>query len=140
MAPSKSRAPGGSATAKGGKKPPAATNVDEYLARVPDEVRLALEALRRTILTAVPGSTERIEYGMPVVHHRGPLVGFAAQKRPCAFYVMSPALVDAHAAELKPFDVGRACIRFVPEHPLPSRLVTELVQARVSENAARAAG
>ncbi|HEV8050161.1 MAG TPA: DUF1801 domain-containing protein [Thermoplasmata archaeon] len=112
--------------------------MDEYLARVPADARAALEALRRTALGAAPGATEAIEYAMPVIHRQGLLVGIAAQKRHCAFYVMSPEIVDAHSAELQGFDVGKGCLRFAPSRPLPANLVTRLVRARVAENAAKA--
>ena len=40
--------------------------VDEYLADVPGGQRAVLEALRKTIRSAVPGAEERISYGIPI--------------------------------------------------------------------------
>ena len=40
----------------------------------------------------------------------------------------------AHAAELKDYDVGKGCIRFPADKPLPTALVTKLVKARITEN------
>jgi uncharacterized protein YdhG (YjbR/CyaY superfamily) len=43
----------------------------------------------------------------------------------------------ALAAELAPYDVGTATIRFSADKPLPARLVTKLVKARIAQNERR---
>ena len=48
--------------------------VEEYLASLPDDKRVALEKLRKTIRSAAPMATEKISYGMPAFHQRGNLV------------------------------------------------------------------
>lgn len=115
-------------------------DVDAYLAALPDEPRAALEVLRARIRALVPEATEVVSYGIPTFRHHGGLVGFGATKRHCALYVMSPAVMSAHAAELAGYDTATATIRFAPSAPLPDALVASLVRARVAENVARAAG
>ena len=114
---------------------PAGT-VDEYLARVPDEMRPALEALRKTIRAAAPGATEVISYQVPTFKLNGSLVSFGAAKSHCAFYVMSPAVMEAHKDDLKGYDTSKGTVRFTPDRPLPAALVTKLVKARIAEKSA----
>ena len=45
------------------------TSVDDYLAALPEEPRVALEKLRKTIKAAAPGATETISYQMPTFKH-----------------------------------------------------------------------
>jgi len=113
-------------------------DVDGFLARVPEDARAALEKLRRTIRAAAPKATEGIGYAIPTFYHQGPLVAFAASKNHCGFYVMSPAVMEAHEDELKPYDTAKATIRFRADEPLPAALVRKLVRARTAENEARA--
>jgi uncharacterized protein YdhG (YjbR/CyaY superfamily) len=108
--------------------------VGEFLSRLPAETRSALEDLRRTIGAAAPEATEAIGYGAPAFKYRGhPLVSFGAGKNHGAFYVQSPAVMDAHAQELKAYDTSKGTVRFTPDRPMPASLVTKLVKARVAE-------
>lgn len=108
--------------------------VDAFLAAQPEDTRTALEALRRTIAAAAPGADEGIGYGVPAFKYRGrPLVSFGAGKSHYAFYVQSPAVMDAHREELAAYDTSKGTIRFTPDAPLPEALVTKLVRARIAE-------
>jgi len=61
--------------------------VDEYLDRVSDSQRAALEKLRRDIRAAAPTAEECINYDMPSYRIASKiLVSFAAAKKHCAFY------------------------------------------------------
>ena len=114
--------------------PEKSAEVDAFLAAVPEEMRTALEGLRRTIATAAPDAVESINYGVPAFKYRGrPFVSFGAAKSHCAFYVQSPAVMAAHADELASYDTSKGTIRFVPDTPLPDALVTKLVNARIAE-------
>jgi uncharacterized protein YdhG (YjbR/CyaY superfamily) len=109
-------------------------DVNDYLSRVPEDARAALEKLREMIKAAAPGATEGISYQVPTFKHQGrPLVSFGAAKDHCALYVMSPEVMSAHAAELERYETGKGSIRFPPGKPLPSRLVGKLVRARMAE-------
>ena len=116
------------------KRSAPAESVDGYLAVVPEDARAALEKLRKTTNAAAPRATEVISYQIPAYKYHGLLVGFAAFKNHCTFYVMSTDLMRAHAAELKDYDVGKGSIRFPADKPLPAALVTKLVKARIAEN------
>ena len=122
-------------TTRSQRPPPGpSADVDAFLAERPADVRDALEHLRRTIRAAAPDATEAIGYGVPAFKYRGrPLVSFGAGKDHCAFYVQSPAVMDAHAAELAGYDTAKGTVRFRASEPLPDELVTTLVRARVAE-------
>jgi uncharacterized protein YdhG (YjbR/CyaY superfamily) len=121
-------------TKDGGRKSAPARDVDNYLARVPEDARAALEKLRRAISAAAPKATEGISYQVPTFKHHGrPLVGFGAAKNHCAFYVMSPDVVHANRADLKEYETGKGSIRFPAGKPLPAALVRKLVKARIAE-------
>ena len=115
----------------------AAKDVDAFLAAVPPDKRAALKKLRTTIKAAAPKATELINYGVPMFRLDGKnLVSYAAAANHCSFYVQSPAVMRAFAAELKNYKQGKGSIQFSAEKPLPAALVTKLVRARVVENAA----
>ena len=118
---------------------PAAT-VEEFLAAVPSDARAALEELRKTIKTAAREAVEVISYGVPAFKYHGrPLVSFGAAKNHCAFYVQSPAVMEAHRNDLKDYDTAKGTVRFPADKPLPADLVQKLVKARIEENQALAA-
>jgi uncharacterized protein YdhG (YjbR/CyaY superfamily) len=119
--------------------PRASPEVDAVLAVLPDASRLALEQLRRTIRDAAPEAVEGISYGVPAFKYHGrPVVAFGAAKNHCAFYIQSPAVMEAHADELAGHDTSRGTVRFQPGAPLPPDLVTMLVRARMAETDAAA--
>jgi uncharacterized protein YdhG (YjbR/CyaY superfamily) len=111
-----------------------AGEVDRYLAAVGDAQRAALEKLRETIRAAAPEAEECISYGVPAFRQNGPLVGYGATAKHCAFYLMSGSTVAAHEEELRGYATSKGTIRFSPDRPLPEALVTRLVRARVAEN------
>ena len=111
-----------------------AKSVDEFLAAAPPDKRSALDKLRATIRAAAPKATEGISYGVPMFKLGGrPLVSVGYGAAHCSFYVQSPAVMRAHAAELKGYETGKGSIRFSADKPLPAALVTKLVKARVAE-------
>jgi len=120
-----------------GDKAPASKTVDDYMARVPAEFRKALQQLRKTIKAAAPDAEEVISYQMPAFRQNGILVYYAAFKDHCSLFVGSEKVRGQFAAELKPFEAGKGTHQFTPEKPIPARLVTRIVKARLAENAAR---
>jgi uncharacterized protein YdhG (YjbR/CyaY superfamily) len=111
--------------------------VDAFLAGLSDDLRTTLQVLRRQIAAAAPDAVETFAYSVPAFRYRGrPLVSFSAGRNgtgPCALYVQSPALLDAHRAVLKAYDLGKGTIHFTPASPLPEGLVAMLVRERMAE-------
>lgn len=108
-----------------------------FLAALPAPQRQALQHLRQVIVAAAPEAEEYVGYGVPAFRQDGALVSFGAARSHCAFYVQSPAVMEAHAKELADLDTSKGTVRFAPDMPIPDALVTRLVQARLAENAAR---
>ena len=118
----------------------APTNVDEYLATLPEGARTALDRLRETIKAAAPEATEAISYRIPTFSYRGHLVACSAHKNHYSLHVMSGALLEAYQDELQAYHTSKGTIRFSFDEPLPTALVTRLVKARVKENEAQRPG
>lgn len=111
-----------------------ARSVDAYLAAMPDQCRVALEAIRKTVQAAVPEAEEALVYGVPGFKLGGKsLICYAGFREHCGFYPLSPAVIRAHAAELTDYDTAKGTIRFSPAKPLPAALVRKLVRARRAE-------
>ena len=118
----------------------AAATIDEYLATLPSDRRVAMQALRRAARAAAPDATEAIAYGMPALRSHGSqfLVSYDAFKHHYSLFPASGAVVEALGDELKPYLAGKGTIRFPADKPIPTDLVTRIVKIRVEENAARA--
>jgi uncharacterized protein YdhG (YjbR/CyaY superfamily) len=114
------------------------TMIDEYLSRVSDDKRVALQALREMIRAAAPQAEECISYQIPAFRLNGMLVGFAAAKNHCALYAWNGSSVGLFADELEGYDTSKGTIRFTPDKPLPETLVRRLVEMKVAKNADKA--
>ncbi len=113
-------------------KPP--KTIDEYLSSLPIERQIALEKLRKIILSIVPKAEECISYQIPTFKYNGSLVGFASFKNHLGFYVMSTTLLKAYEKDLNGIDYSGTTIRFTHENPLPVSLVKKIVKARKLQN------
>ncbi len=112
-------------------------DIDDYLKAVPREARATLGELRKTIKAAAPKADEVISYQIPTYKYHGPLVGFAAFKNHCGFFVMSPSVMEAYKHALEAYDTSKSTIRFPADKPLPAALIKTLIKARIEENEAR---
>ena len=113
--------------------------VEAYLARVPEPARTTLEEMRAMIRAAAPAdATEAISYKIPSFQYKGGLVWYAAFKKHCSFFPMDLSLLDEFGEELKKYKTSKGTIQFPVDEPLPKKLVTRIVKARVSLNEAKA--
>ena len=112
----------------------AITTIDDYLATVPDDKRLALETLRQIIKEVAPKAEEAISYRMPTFKYHGNLVYFAAFKNHCSLFVGNGSLVDQIKDELKDYSTTKSCIHFTIENPLPAALIKKIVLRRMAQN------
>lgn len=114
-----------------------ARDIDEYLSRLPEDSRAALERLRGTIKSVVPDAVEVISYQIPTFKYQGRmLVSYAAFLEHCSFFPGSGP-IEAHQDELKSYRTSKGTIRFPANRPLPAKLVKKLVRTRMNQNAAR---
>jgi uncharacterized protein YdhG (YjbR/CyaY superfamily) len=106
--------------------------IDDYLAGVPPRFRTLLRSVRRTIKRAAPRAAESISYGIPTFKQSGErLIYFSAARNHAAVHMVRREHLD-EAVRLG-FGIGCGSIRFTPEHPLPERLLTRIVKARLAE-------
>jgi uncharacterized protein YdhG (YjbR/CyaY superfamily) len=110
--------------------------IGEYIASYPPDVRVILEKLRRTILSAAAGTEETISYGIPTVTLDGRhLIYFAAWKRHISIY----PIPDGDAAlqqDLGPYKHARGTLRFPLNKPIPYALIERVVVAAMLSRAA----
>ncbi|ESQ85575.1 hypothetical protein ABAC460_23550 [Asticcacaulis sp. AC460] len=121
----------------------AVPDVDAYLAPLRPDFAEALQRVRRLIRATALDAVEMISYGVPNYKWHGPLVSFGAAAKHCAFYGMSPKVLERFKEDLKGFSTSPGTIRFTPDKLIPEAVLTAIVEARVAENleieAARAA-
>lgn len=97
-----------------------------------------LRTLRAAIKAVAPKADEKISYRMPYYGYHGRLAYFAAFTHHVSFFaMMSAATRTRYAKQLKPYQTGRATLRFPIGSRMPVGLVKKLVRARVKENEAR---
>ncbi len=127
-----------------------ATTVDEYLADLPEERRIAIETVRDTILENLPaGYEEAMNWGMityqvpldafPDTYNGKPLMyaALASQKNHMAVYLTSVYALPGKAEEFeaayratgKRYDMGKSCVRFRKLDDLPLELIGESIRS-----------
>jgi len=109
-----------------------AEEIDDYLATLDEPKRSTLEALRRSILTAVPDAEQCISYGMPAFRVDGKVVaGFAAFKNHLAYLPHSGSVLDDLGDDLAGYSHTSGSLHFALDEPLPDDLVRTLVDAKL---------
>jgi uncharacterized protein YdhG (YjbR/CyaY superfamily) len=109
-----------------------AKNIDEYIARFPENTRKILGKLRSAIKKAAPGAQEVISYGMPAFKMGKILVYYAAHENHIGFYPTASG-IEAFKEELAAWQGGKGSVRFPINEPLPLKLISEIVTFRVAE-------
>ena len=115
------------------KKAPAKKNatVAEYLARVPEPARSALNQIRAAIREVVPAeTTEVISYNIPAFRHNKVLVWYAAFAHHCSVFPGS-AVIEQFKDELTGYTISKGTVQFPLDRPMPLELIRKLTQARV---------
>ena len=110
-------------------------SIDDYLSRLSEEKREALQKIRKAVRAAAPRAEECISYQLPAFRLDGRmLVWFGAASRHCSFYPGAEP-IRAHAKDLESYDTSKGTVRFPPGRPLSPALVRKLVRARIAERA-----
>lgn len=112
------------------------SNIDEYIAGFPADVRNMLEKVRGVIREAAPQATETINYGIPTFQLNGNLVHFAAFKHHVGFYP-TPSGIDKFREQLSMYENARGSVKFPIDREIPYALIDEIVRFRVKENLAK---
>lgn len=106
------------------------TNIDEYIATFPVEVREVLEKVRATIQKAAPKAEEAISYNIPTFKLNGNLVHFAGYKNHIGFYP-GAAGIEAFKKEIASYKNAKGSVQFPLDKPMPLALITKIVKYRV---------
>jgi uncharacterized protein YdhG (YjbR/CyaY superfamily) len=114
--------------------------VDEYIASFPPDLQAVLQSVRAAIRAAIPGTDERISYGIPTFTLAGRyVVYFSAWTHHVAVYPI-PSGDVALDRELAPYRAGKGTLRFPLDRPIPLPLIgcvaARLLEERQSKNAA----
>ncbi|MEP6514033.1 MAG: DUF1801 domain-containing protein [Parafilimonas sp.] len=112
------------------------TSVEEYLMDVPDDKRIALENLRKTIRSVAPKAEEVISYQIPTFKYKGGLVSYAAFKNHCSLFPWNAGLTKKFT-ELKDYSTSKGTIHFTVDKPIPVALVKKIIKLRMRENEER---
>lgn len=107
-------------------------NIDEYIARFPENVQCILQDMRRIIRTAAPDAEEAIKYRMPTFVLNGNLVHFAAFEKHIGFYP-TPSGIEEFKNELAAYQHAKGSVQFPLDKPIPFGLVRKIVKFRVKE-------
>ena len=108
--------------------------VDDYIAGAPKDKQTTLKKLRRTIKAAAPRATESVSYGIVGYKlNRKPVAYFGYWKAHYSLYGLGNRVTKAHAEDLKDYLRSKGTIQLPAEKPLPYRLITRMVKARVAE-------
>ncbi|GAA3265185.1 iron chaperone [Streptomyces lavendulae] len=108
------------------------SDVDAYLAAVPDARRGALTRLRELCRAELTGFEEVIAYGMPAYVRPGAPAGeiaWANQKQYVSFYLLRTDVRDAFADRLAGHDMGKSCLRFRNPDRIDFPLLRDLLRA-----------
>jgi uncharacterized protein YdhG (YjbR/CyaY superfamily) len=89
--------------------------------------------MRLTIRKAAPQALEAISYQMPTFKFLGNLVHFAAYERHIGFYPGPSGILESEA-ELKNYKTSKGAVQFPLDKPLPTELITRIVEFRVTQN------
>ncbi len=111
----------------------APSSIDQYIAQFPEDIQQKLQEIRAVIHEAAPEATEKISYQMPTFFLRGNLVHFAAFKHHIGFYPV-PSGIAAFEEELAPYKRSKGAVQFPLDQPIPTELISRIVQFRVAEN------
>jgi len=107
--------------------------VDEYIERLPIEVRERLEEVRSLIRSIAPETGETISYGIPTVTLGGRyVVYYAAWKSHMSLYPV-PRGDEELDQEIAPYLAGKGTLRFPHDRPLPIGLIEKVVRRLVEQ-------
>lgn len=111
---------------------PSPKNIDEYIARYPENVQGLLQKIRLTIRKAAPDAIEAISYQIPTFKLGGNLVHFAAFAKHISFFPTSIGIAK-FKRELKSYETSKGTVRFPIEEPIPYELISKITKFRVKE-------
>lgn len=106
----------------------AAKTVDEYMAKVPEARREALDAVRAHSREVFGAANEAMTYGMPTYSADGkPAFSWASQKGYMSLY-FDERVVERRKAELGTASCGKSCVRYSSPKRMDIALIRSLLE------------
>ena len=97
-----------------------------------------LAQVRKAIRDSVPAAEEVISYKMPTYKLNGDaMLYFAGWKQHYSLYPATERVLTAFKAELEPYKIHKATIRFPISQPVPVELIARIAKFRAKEIAER---
>jgi uncharacterized protein YdhG (YjbR/CyaY superfamily) len=110
------------------------TTVDEYVAQFPESVESRLGEIRSLCRAAVPSALEHLKWGHPAyVHPDGVILFMFSGHKAHASLAFTPSTREAFAPQLRDYRTGKGTIALPYDAPLPTELMTRMIEHRVSE-------
>lgn len=108
------------------------TAFDEYLVKLPDGQKNALERVRSIVNATVPDVEEVISYGMPTFKVGGKqIINMAAFKNHMSLF----GNVDEFAEQLQGFEMsGKGTVQFTEENPIPEEIIVAMLRYRMKQD------
>lgn len=114
-----------------------AKTVDEFIDAAPVIARPHLEALRKLVLSAVPGAEEGIHYGKPYYKYHGYLAGFDTYKHHIGLELWTEQLntEDREILESMGYKTGSRTFQIRYDQQIPTEITERLLkeQARLNK-------
>ncbi|WP_447725339.1 iron chaperone [Sphingomonas koreensis] len=113
-------------------------SADEYIATFDGEDAAGLEAIRKTILAAVPEAEERISYQLPAFYHHGWIFYMSAHKAHFNLACPPPsAAFETFRDELAGYKMTKSAVILPKSKPLPLDLIGRMAKVQAKANAER---
>jgi uncharacterized protein YdhG (YjbR/CyaY superfamily) len=110
------------------------SEVDDYLAGVPEPQRATLSTMRAMIAELLPDAEQGIAYGVPCFKVGGKgVAGIGFFKNHNTYFPMSGSITAELAGELTGYVTAKGSLQFPADAPLPQPLVERLIEARFRE-------
>jgi uncharacterized protein YdhG (YjbR/CyaY superfamily) len=112
------------------------SEVDEYIAKCPEEAQAGLTKIRAAIQASAPGATERTDYfqwpgySYPGFDYDGMFAWFSFRKPHIRLHVRPPS-IQKHKKELAGYPTTKAIVSFQMNRPIPVTLVKKLVKGSI---------
>lgn len=112
--------------------------IDDYIATFEGEDAAGLQALRKTILDAVPEAEERISYQIPAFYHHGWIFYISAYQAHFSLSCPPPsAAFETFRDELAEYKMSKSAVTLPKSKPLPLDLIARMAKVQAKANAER---
>lgn len=102
--------------------------IDEYIATFPPVKQRFLKAIKQSIKSVLPNSTEHISYGIPTFSlPKGHVIHFGAFSSHIGLYPGAQAIVTFQQ-KLVPYKTSKGAIQLPFNEPLPLELIKEITE------------